>query len=576
MELTHFLQIARGDESADLVLRNGRVINVFTGEIIETDVAIAGDRIVGVGPDYEAQEEVNLGGRYVCPGLIDAHVHIESSMVTPPQFARAVVPRGTTTVVTDPHEIANVAGAAGVRYMLAVSEGLPLTVYANLPSCVPATHMGTAGAKLAADDLIALADLPRVIGLAEFMNVPGAVLGLPGVLEKLLAFQGRVIDGHAPGISGKWLQAYAGAGPGSDHECTSADEMLEKLRLGMVVFIRESTAAKNLHALLPAVTLQNSRRCALCTDDRHPADLLDEGHLDHLVRLAIAEGLDPITAIQMATLNAAEWFRLRDRGAVAPGKRADLVVFSNLKDFRAEMVFAGGMLIAQDGVSVGDWPAPAVDDADVRDTIHVAWERLSFAIPAEGERVRVIGVVPDQVVTEHLVEPAKVVDGLAVADLERDLLKLAVIERHRGTGHVGLGFVRGLGLKRGALAGSVGHDAHNLTVAGCDDVSMTTAARAVGDLGGGLVAAAGEEVLASVPLPIAGLMSDQPVETVRQQMDRLVEVAKGLGSPLHDPFMALGFLALEVIPALKLTDQGLVDVERFDFVPLWAEQAGEG
>ena len=283
----------------------------------------------------------------------------------------------------------------------------------------------------------------------------------------------------------------------------------------------------------------------------------------------MAEGLDPITAIQMATLNAAEWFRLRDRGAIAPGKRADVVVFSNLKDFRAGMVFTGGVLVAQDGAPTGEWPAPAVDDSHVRDTVHVDWDRLSLAIPAQGEQVRVIGVVPDQVVTNPLVEPAKVAGGLAVADPERDLLKIAVIERHQGTGNVGLGFVRGLGLRRGAIAGSVGHDAHNLTVAGCDDTSMMTAARAVGDLGGGLVAAVGEEVLGSVPLPIAGLMSDQPVETVRRQMDELVGISQDLGSTLHDPFMTLGFLALEVIPALKLTDQGLVDVEKFDFVPLF-------
>ncbi len=573
MELAHFLSIARGDEPADLALRNGRVINVFSAEIIETDVAISGDTIVGVGPGYEAREELDLGGRYVCPGLIDAHVHIESSMLTPPQFARAVVPRGTTTAITDPHEIANVIGAAGIRYMLDVSEGLPLAVYVNLPSCVPATHMGTAGAHLEADDLIKLATLPRVIGLAEFMNVPGAVLGLPGALEKLLAFQGRVIDGHAPATSGKWLQAYVGAGPGSDHECTTADEMLEKLRLGMYILIRESTAAKNLRALAPAITPQNSRRCAFGTDDRHPADLLDEGHLDHLIRMAVAEGIDPIIAIQMATLNAAEYFRLHDRGAIAPGKRADMVVFDDLEDFNAQMVFAGGALVAQDGVTSGNWPTLATDKALVRDTVRVDWEQLNFKIPAYEERVRVIGVVPDQVVTEHLIEPVQMEGGMAVAAPERGLLKIAVIERHRRTGNVGLGFVRGLGLKRGALAGSVGHDAHNLIVAGCDDVSMMTAARAVADLGGGLVAALGENVLHSVPLPIAGLMSDRPAKVVREQMERLIRVTRDLGSSLHDPFMALGFLALEVIPSLKLTDQGLVDVEKFDFVPLFPDES---
>jgi adenine deaminase len=352
----------------------------------------------------------------------------------------------------------------------------------------------------------------------------------------------------------------------------TAEEMVEKLRLGMVVFIRESTAAKNLRALIPAVTPQNSRRCAFCSDDRHPADLLDEGHLDFLIRMAVSEGLDPVTAIRMATLNAAEWFRLRDRGSIAPGKRADMVVFSSLDDFQAEMVFAGGALVAENGQTAGEWPVPDADESAVRGSVHVDWDRLSLALPAKGEAMRIIDVIADQVITGHLIEAPTVKDGMAVADVDRDLVKLAVIERHQATGNVGLGFARGLGLQRGAIAGSVGHDAHNLTVAGCDDVSMMTAARAVGEMGGGLVAATGEKVLGSVPLPIAGLMSDQPVETVRKQMDSLITVAHDLGSPLHDPFMALGFLALEVIPSLKLTDQGLVDVDKFDFVGLWIEE----
>jgi len=578
MELARFLPVARGDEPADLVLRNGRVVNVFTGEIVEADVTISEDVIVGVGLTYDADREIDLQGRYICPGLIDAHVHIESSMVTPPQFARAVLPRGTTTVVTDPHEIANVVGADGIRYMLDVSEGLPLTVLVNLPSCVPATHMATAGAELTAEDLVGLIDLPRVIGLAEFMNVPGLVMGDPEAVAKIEAFQDYIIDGHSPDLGGKWLQAYVGAGPGSDHECTTPEEMTEKLRLGMRVFLREATGAKNLRALLPAVTEENSRRCGFCTDDRHPGDLLNEGHIDYLLRLAIAEGLDPVTAIRMATLNVAQWFHLYDRGAVAPGRRADLVVFSDLQDFHAEIVLAGGQLAARQGHPVGEWPQPSVDASVVRDTVNVDWDGLSFVVSApdpaaEAVDVRVIGLVPDQIITRHLVKEMPVTEGQVVADAGRDILKLAVVERHHGTGNVGLGFVHGLSLKRGALAGSVGHDAHNLTVAGCDDASMMTAARAVEKLGGGLVAAVGDQVLARVPLPIAGLMSDQSLETVRHQMDELVNVAQDMGSALQDPLMILGFLALEVIPSLKLTDQGLVDVEAFDFVPLFVEGA---
>lgn len=567
--LLRVLAVARGDEPADLVLRHGRVVNVFTGEVLEADVAIAEGLIAAVGLGYTGRETVDVEGMFVVPGLIDGHVHIESSMVSPYAFARGIVPHGTTTVIADPHEIANVAGAEGIRYMLAATEGLPLSVFVMVPSCVPATPMGTAGATLEADDLIALAAHPRVLGLGEFMNVPGAVLGLPGAIDKLLAFQGRLIDGHAPEVRGAWLQAYLAAGPRTDHESLTAEEALEKVRAGMAILVREATAAKNLRALVPAITPFNRRRFAFATDDRHPADLLDEGHLDHLLRLAVRSGLDPMTAVQMATLNAAEIFGLRDRGAIAPGRRADVVVTPDLEDFRAVQVYAAGKLVAQDGAPVGDWPAPAPAPDAVRGSVHLTEAQLDFRIPVQGRALRVIGVIPDQIVTEALVLEPTVQGNEAVADVTRDLLKLAVLERHHGTGRVGLGFVRGLCLQRGALAGSVGHDAHNITVVGADDEAMRTAVRAVAALGGGLVAALGTEVLAAVPLPLGGLMSDQPLDVVRAQMDHLLEAARALGSPLHDPFMQLGFLALEVIPALKLTDQGLVDVGQFNFVPLW-------
>ncbi len=567
--LLHILAIARGDEPADLLLTNARVVNVFTGEVLDADVAIAGETIAAVGTGYTGKTTLDLGGQYLVPGLIDTHVHVESSMAIPAQFARAVVPHGVTTVVSDPHEIANVAGAAGIRYMLEASEGLPLTVFVNLPSCVPATHMGTAGATLEADDLLALRDLPRVLGLAEFMNVPGAVLGLPGALEKLLAFGDGHIDGHAPGVSGPWLQAYVAAGPSTDHESMTAEEALEKARLGMHVLVREATAARNLHALIPAITPENARRFAFATDDRHPADLIEEGSIDHSLRLAIAAGLPPMTALRMATLNAAETFGLTDRGAIGPGRRADLVVTPSLTDFRAVKVFAGGKLVAENGAPVGEWPLPQADESRVRGSIHVDVDALSFRIPAEGTRIRAIGVIPDQIVTDERIMDATIVNGEAISDVARDLVKMATIERHNHTGRIGLGFVHGLGLKRGAIAGSVGHDCHNVTVAGVNDAEMHAAVRAVKDLGGGLVAVLDGKVIAGVPLPIGGLMSDQPVEVVRAQMDALLDHVKELGSPHHDPFMHLGFLALEVIPKLKLTDQGLVDVEKFDFVDLW-------
>lgn len=568
MDLEERLRHARGESAADLLLANARVVNVLSGEILEGNVAVAGAWIVGMG-EYEAREVVDLEGAYLAPGFIDAHVHIESSMVPPSVFARTVVPRGTTTVVSDPHEIANVLGLEGIRFMLDDAEGSHLSVQVMASSCVPATAMETSGASLDARELEALRRHPHVPGLGEVMNYPGVVHGDPGVLEKLRTFEGRVIDGHAPGLSGKALCAYVAAGIGSDHECTTAEEALEKLRLGMTIFIREATGARNLHELVPLVNETNQHRFCLCTDDRHPAELMDEGHIDHLVRMCIERGVDPLTAIRMATCNPADYFRLRDRGAIAPGRRADLVAFTDLRAPRPHRVWSGGMLVARDGVMSAALPARGA--AVLPDTMNVDWEAVDLRVPGGTGLARVIGIVPDQIVTTALEVPIGSTNRWAVADGERDLAKLAVIERHRASGRVGLGFVRGLGLRRGALASSVAHDHHNIVVAGIDDRSMRTAARRVGDLGGGLVVARDDDVLAEVPLPLAGLMSPEPLETVRAGIDRAVAEARVLGSLLHDPFMTLSFLALEVIPSLKLTDAGLVDVARFEVVPLWIE-----
>ncbi len=572
MRRHELLSVSRGERPADLVLRSGRLINVLTHEIEDVDVAIAGDLVAGIGADYHGREELDLGGRYLCPGFIDAHVHIESSMVPRSEFARAVLPRGVTTVITDPHEIANVCGLEGVRFMLRDAESVPLEIFVNASSCVPATDLATSGARLEADDLTQLLAEPSVLGLAEVMNFPGVVAGDPQVLAKLRAFDGRVIDGHCPGLSGHALNAYAAAGISSDHECTTAEEARDKLRRGLTLFIREATGARNLQALLPLVETATERRICLCTDDRQPSDLLGEGSIDHMVRVAIDAGLEPLTAIRLATLNPAEHYRLSDRGAIAPGRRADLIVFSDLRSPRAERVYVAGRAVAKYGEPKFE-RRPLAPGA-VRDTVHLEAPAIDFRIPAAdvpaaGE-VRVIGIVPDQLITENLLMAPRIEDGFLVADPARDLLKIAVVERHRGTGNVGLGLVKGFGLTRGALAGTVAHDHHNLIVAGADDRSMATAARAVTEAGGGLAAAVGERVLALQPLPIAGLMSDQPIEEVRSRLDELLDAARGLGSTLREPFMALSFLGLEVIPSLKLTDLGLVDVDRFELVPLGA------
>ncbi|HEY6098967.1 MAG TPA: amidohydrolase family protein [Anaeromyxobacter sp.] len=429
LELPDLLRRARGDEPADLLLANACVVNVFSAELNEADVAIAGDTIVGVGRGWEARRVVDLRGRHLAPGFIDAHVHIESAMVPPRELARAVVPRGVTTLVADPHEIANVLGLDGVRFMLESARGAPLTVLVNAPSCVPATDMETSGASLPAAELARLLDEPGVLGLAEVMSFPGVVAGEPEVLAKLAAFRGRPVDGHCPGLSGPALGAYAAAGIGSDHECTTLEEAREKLRLGMMIFLREATGAHDLRTLLPLVTAENERRFCLCTDDRQPADLLAEGSIDHLVRVAIGEGLAPIAAIRLATLNPAEHFRLRDRGAVAPGRRADLIVLDDLRAPRPDLVFVAGRLVARGGALLERPPAAPVPPA-VAGSVRIDWSRVSFRIPAAGRRVRVVRALPDRIVTGSEVADAAIRDGEAVADPARDLLKMAVVERH--------------------------------------------------------------------------------------------------------------------------------------------------
>jgi adenine deaminase len=567
MDLAELIRVARGDEPADLLLKNARIVNVFTGDIEETHIAIVHSRIAGLG-DYQAHEVVDLGGRYVCPGFIDAHVHIESAMVPPNEYARAVVPCGTTTVIADPHEVANVLGLEGIRYMLEMAKYNPLSIYVMAPSCVPSTEMETTGAALHWYDLQTLQHEPYVLGLGEMMNFHGVVNGVPDVLDKLRAYQGRVKDGHAPGVEGKSLMAYIAANIGSDHECTTLEEARHKLGLGMFIFLREASYARNLRDLLPVVNPHTSRRLCFCTDDRMPSDLLDEGHIDHMVRVAISEGIEPTTAIRMATLNPSEYFHLHDRGAIAPARRADLVVFSDLRSPRAEMVYRGGKLVAKDG-QVIPWERPQRPSV-LRSSMNVDWSHVNFRVSANGRQIRVIGLMPDQIITQHLVEELPIRDGEVMADPKRDILKLAVVERHLATGNVGLGFVKGLGLQKGAIASTVAHDHHNIVVAGADDESMFNAMQAIAAARGGMAAAYNETVLAQLPLPIAGLMSDQPIETVRHQMEDVLAAVKQLGSPLDHPFEALSFLALPVIPTLKLTDLGLVDVDKFQLVSLFA------
>jgi adenine deaminase len=561
------LAVARGDERADLVVRGGRVVNVFTGEIESLEIAIVDGFIAALGSNLSGERVVDVNGDYVVPGLIDAHVHIESSLCTPAQFARAVVPRGVTTVIADPHELANVVGVEAVRWMHAASRGLPLDVVLMGPSCVPATPLGSAGASIAADELIELVEQRLIHGLAEAMNFPGVIAGEVTMRAKFAALTGRPIDGHAPGVTGAALCAYVASGVGTDHESVSADEAREKLSRGLYLLIREATNARNLDALLPVVTRENARRICFCTDDRTPPDLLEHGSIDMMVRRAIAFGVDPIDAIRMGTLNPSECFGLRFHGAIAPGRRADFFTCADLQSIDATRVYTSGAEVAHSRRACFSTPEPSTH---LPSTCNFDPKAINLRIEARSDRIRVIVSRPDQLVTDTTIEAATTKDGQAIADPARDLAKIAVIERHRGTGNVGLGFIRGFGLQRGAIAGTVAHDHHNLVCIGTDDASMHACIRAVAAMKGGLAVADGEKILAQLPLPVGGLMSDKPVEDVASAYRSLRSASReALGSPLHDPFMAMSFMALEVIPALKLTDQGLVDVMKFEVVSLF-------
>jgi adenine deaminase len=565
-ETQALLKVARSDAPADLVLKNARIVNTFSYEIEEGDVAIFAGRIAGIG-EYEGRDVVDLGGAYLAPSLIDGHIHIESSLLSPSEFARAVIRWGTGAVVCDPHEIANVCGTAGIQYMLDATEKVPLDVYVMLPSCVPATNMETAGAILGHEDLRPFLSHPRVLGLAEVMNFPGVVFGDESVLKKIEMAGNRPVDGHAPGVRGKWLNAYAAAGIRTDHECTTREEAEEKLRRGMTILIREGSTAKNLKELLELVNPANAHRFAFVSDDRHADDILREGHLNATLHKAVKHGLDPVMAVAMASTHTAEIFGLREIGAIAPGHRANLVTFEDLKSFHPIKVWRDGKKIVENGEVTIE--VPRASAASVMHTMKLKpLTEKDFAIRAGSGSCNVIEIIPDQIVTGRITAHLPVQNGEWQADEKQDIAKLVVIERYGKNGNIGKAFARGFDLRRGALASTVAHDSHNLICAGMSDRDMMIAANALIECGGGLVVVADGQIRAKLALPIAGLMSDQPAQVVVEAVSKLHAAARDLGCTLSAPFMALSFLALPVIPHLKLTDRGLFDVDSFKPIEL--------
>ena len=553
----------RGAVPADLVLKGGRVFDLITGDLVETDVAICGDTIVGVFGSYAGRKEIDVSGKVLVPGFIDTHLHVESSLVTPHEFDRCVTPRGVTTAICDPHEIANVCGIKGIRFFLESASQLVMDLRVQLSSCVPSTHMETTGARLSAADLVPFKDHPKVIGLAEFMNYPGVLMKDPGCLEKLEAFQGRHIDGHAPLLRGNDLNGYISAGIRTEHEATTYDEGLEKLRKGMRVLIREGSVSKDLHALAGLLTERFSPYLCLCTDDRNPLDIGEHGHLDYMIRTAIELGAPPLAVYRAASLSAAEAFGLKDRGLIAPGKRADIAVIDSLEGCNASLVLAGGVA-ADDAAFAGR----ATTEPVARHSVKSARiEPAQFRTGGNRVETPVIGILPGKIITEHLSFDIAPQDGDKRPDLARDLVKIAVIERHGVNGNRATGFVKGFGLQRGAIGSTVCHDHHNIAVVGADYGDMALAANRLVEIEGGFVVVEGGRVLAELALPVAGLMSLRSFEEVREELVKLRAAATSLGVVLEEPFLQLAFLALPVIPHLKITDFGMVDVDRFEVIP---------
>ncbi|CDL78190.1 ade [Brucella canis str. Oliveri] len=551
-----------GREPADIVLKGGRFLDLITGELVESDIAICEDRIVGTFGTYRGKHEIDVSGRIVVPGFIDTHLHIESSQVTPHEFDRCVLPQGVTTAICDPHEIANVLGAEGIRFFLDSALETVIDIRVQLSSCVPATHMETSGVELLIDDLLPFADHPKVIGLAEFMNFPGVLAKDPECMAKLRAFQGRHIDGHAPLLRGLDLNGYIAAGIRTEHEATNAEEALEKLRKGMYVLVREGSVSKDLKALMPIITERHAQFLVLCTDDRNPLDIADQGHLDYLIRTAIAGGVEPLAIYRAASVSAARAFGLFDRGLVAPGQRADLVVVDSLEGCHAEIVLSAGRVVSE-ALFAARKPVAEVGRNSVKAPRVTA---SNFRSQSNSGKTRAIGIVPGKIITQNLEFDLKVGPNGVEPDLERDVVKVAVIERHGKNGNIATGFVHGFGLKAGAIASTVSHDSHNICVVGASDEDIATAANRLGEIEGGFVVVRDGKVLAEMPLPIAGLMSTEPYETVREALRKLRHAAEDLGSVLEEPFLQLAFIALPVIPHLKITDRGLVDVDKFEFV----------